>query len=279
MSGQPVNFQPYGDGFAAHRAAASGLGSMEEQALARAGAKLDSVRTGLGGDRAAGPDLVQVIPAALLALLFGAPCLIGAAALARQPDGIVGGVILGILGLTILAIPVLLWIQSKPATPKRALQGFYRSLARNRVGRARALTVQADLDRFPRHQPMIAKLGRPAGIPRGFGDRHAFQSYWNELLRSHPSPYCISRVSNVRVTPIGPDIVLVDFQLKLVMNTSLWLLLVFVALLLAVIADIATRKTVKVQMRKLLVKVDDEWHLLSAEWQGYEEFNIAWLQR
>jgi hypothetical protein len=276
MSGQPVNLRPYGDAWSNTGAAPVPAGSLEEQALYRARHKLQSVRQ--GAFKPAGTDLVQVIPAALIALLVGSPLILLAVALMGEKDAIAGVLIFGVLGLLIWLIPVLIFVQSRPTTPKRALTAFYRALGRNRHKRARALTVQADLDSFPRHQPVIPDLGRPTGFPRPFGPEDGFSSYWNELLRSHPMPYCIARVGKVRETPVAPDVVLIDFELKLIMNTSLWWLLILAALLLAVIADIATRKTVTIPMRKVLVKAGDEWHLLSAEWQGYDEFDTSWLR-
>ncbi|MCB9936154.1 MAG: hypothetical protein H6840_10725 [Planctomycetes bacterium] len=76
---------------------------------------------------------------------------------------------------------------------------------------------------------------------------------------------------------MASDVVIVDFELRLIMNTSLWFLLIFVALVIAALVDLATRKTVHVHMRKILVRVDKEWHLLSSEWQAYEENNTQWL--
>jgi hypothetical protein len=277
MTGQPMNLRPYGNSWADAGAGSTAVGSMEEQALARARHKLASVRSHSGGDKRAGPDLLQLIPALLLALLFGGPCMAGAAALFGDKDAAAGGIVLLVLGLLIFLIPLLIWLQSKPATPKRALQAFYRAIGRGRYKRARALTVRADLDSFPRHQPVIPDLGRPCGFPRSFADERAFADYWRELTRSQPMPYCYARVRNVRETPVGADVMIVDFELRLVMNTSLWALLIFVALVVAAVLDLATRKRVVVPMRKLLVRVDDEWHLFSSEWQGYDEFNLEWL--
>jgi hypothetical protein len=76
---------------------------------------------------------------------------------------------------------------------------------------------------------------------------------------------------------VARDVAVIDYKLKLIMNTRLWLLLIFVALLLAVIVDIATQKRVKAQLRKVAVKVGDEWKLLNGEWQGYEDFDLRWL--
>jgi hypothetical protein len=277
MSGS-LNLRPYGDSWANTGAAGPALGSMEDRAIFRARQKLELVRSGKLGDKPIGPDLVQLIPGAVLALLIGGPALIGAIALFGSRDGKVGGLVLLIFAVLIFLIPVLLFVQSRPSTPKRALQGFYRSVGRGRYGRARSLTVHADLDDFPRYQPVIDKLGTPSGHPRNFGNELAFKDYWRELVRSQPWPYCLSYVKRVQETPIREDVVLVDFELKLIMNTSLWLLLLPVGLLIVVIVDMATRKHVSVPMRKVLVRVGQEWHIFSAEWQGYEEFNTAWLR-
>lgn len=277
MSGQAPNLRPYGGAWG--NAGAPGLpaGSFEQQALERARYKLAATRSGSLGDRPAGPDLVQIVPAALLGLILGAPMLLLAFAMSQEKGTAIGVVIFGLLGLTCLAIPVLSWIQTNPTKPKYALRSFYRAIGRGRYRRARALTVRADLDDFPRYQPHMENLGAPSGYPRNFADEAGFREYWRELTRSHPMPYCIANVKHVRETQVASDVVIVDFELRLIMNTSLWFLLIFVALVIAALVDLATRKTVHVHMRKILVRVDKEWHLLSSEWQAYEENNTQWL--
>ncbi|MCA8916173.1 MAG: hypothetical protein KDB90_12245 [Planctomycetes bacterium] len=277
MSGQAPNLRPYGGGWSNPSAPGAPAGSFEQQMLDRARYKLAATRAGSQGDRPAGSDLYQVIPAVLVGLLLGAPMFLLAFALAHEKGAAVGVVIFGVLGLLCLCIPVLSWVQSSPTKPKYALKSFYRAIGRGRYKRARALTVRADLDDFPRYQPRMENLGAPSGYPRNFSDEGAFREYWRELTHSHAMPYCIANVKHVRETQVAPDVVIVDFELKLVMNTGLWFLLIFIALLLAVVVDLATRKTVNVHMRKVLVRVGNEWHLLSSEWQAYEENNTQWI--
>jgi hypothetical protein len=113
--------------------------------------------------------------------------------------------------------------------------------------------------------------------PRPFADTESFASYWKEMLRYQPLPYCFARIKGVTERPIAQDLMLVDFELTFIMNTQLWFLLIFLALPLAAIVDLMTRKTVKVQMRKLLYRAGDEWHMFNGEYQGPEELDTRWL--
>ena len=275
MSGD-LNLRPYGNSWGPSASSAP-AGTLEEQAHARARIKLEQLRSGHSSDVEAGPDYIGLIPAALLALILGLPFLLLAGALAGEKDAGAGVAIFGLFGLLFLSLPVWMFFRTRPQTSKGALLGFYRALGRGRYGRARRLTLRGDLDSFPRYQPNIQFLGRPGGYPRNFGDEQAFKDYWRELLRTQPLPYCIANLKNVRESNAAPDLLIVDFELKLMMNTSLWLFLLPLGWLIVLIVDLATRKTVTVQMRKLLVRVGTEWHIFSAEWQGYEEYNLNWL--
>lgn len=106
----------------------------------------------------------------------------------------------------------------------------------------------------------------------GFGD------YWTGLVRYPASPYCLAQISNLHVEEIDEDLVVAEFNLKLGINTSLWILLALVTVLLALVVDLATRKRVNAPMRKILVRVGDEWHLFSGEWQGPDEADAIWLE-
>lgn len=277
MSGQPMNRRPYGDSWANNAPAVEG-GSLEEQAISRAKAKLEAVRHGRAGDQEIGADMAQMVPGTILSLLIGLPLLLGGIAIASN-NGFNGGVVFMVgLGLVFMGVPVLLYFQTRPRSAKGALKGFYRALARKRWKRARSLVVQPDLDNFPRFQPMIANLGQPANAPRQFRSDLQFADYWEELLLSGSMPYCLVTVRKVNEVSIGPDVMLVNFELRLMMNTRLYLLLFLVIGIIALIIDMATRKTVTVPMQKILVRVGEEWHLFSGEWQGYEEFNTQWLR-
>lgn len=277
MNEQPINLRPYGDAWASTGSVVPS-GSIEETAIARAIAKLEDVRTGRSGDSAAGPDMRSVAITGVLASLISFPLLMGFYFMIQEADSRVAALIMLVIALMLLSIPVISFVTSRPDSHTRCLKQFYRMLAHGRHDRARQLVVRSDLDGWLRYQPMISNLGRPTNAPRPFQNVDAFRSYWNELLRSQSSPYCIARVSRVQVTPIAPDVALVDFRLRLIMNTSLWAVMFLVIGIFAFILDVITRKVVKVDKRKLLVKVGDEWRIFSAEWQGYEEFDTAWLR-
>jgi hypothetical protein len=193
------------------------------------------------------------------------------------PVGIVFVLFSGVIAL----IPISVIFRSRPRTPQAALLEFYRTLSRGESKRALALLTNADRDSSTRIQPKIAELGRPNGYPLPFSDPNAFAAYWNELLRTHPAPYCVVRMSNVQVQQIAPDVAVVDYKLTLTMNTSLYYLLILLGILLGVLLafaiDAMTRKVVKADLRKVLVRVGDEWKLFNGEWQGYEEYDLRWL--
>ena len=113
MGGQPANLRPYGDSWSNNAPAVEG-GTMEEQALNRARHKLEAVRSGRSGDRPAGTDLRLLIPGALLALLFGAPLLVGAISVFSSGKAAGFGIFLLVLGLLILCIPLLVYMQTRP---------------------------------------------------------------------------------------------------------------------------------------------------------------------
>ncbi len=276
MSGLPPqpNTRPYGTPYSGPPVDAA---STEGVALRRAMDKLAMVRGGFAGDAAAGLDTTAVVTASVLAaipvLLFGA---IGIALIVND-GSLVGGLIFLMLTLAAAAIPLLVAKGSRPDRPERALKAFYRAIGRGKSQRAARLVTNADMDTVPRVQPLIQNLGQPTGHGYVFQDPNQFALYWNALVRSHPMPYCIVRVSGVKVHHPAPDIAVVDYKLRLTMNTQLWLFLVLVALLIAIIVDVATRKVVTVQLRKVLVKVGDEWNLLNGEWQGYEDYDLRWV--
>jgi hypothetical protein len=277
MSGQPANLRPYGDSWSNSAPGVEG-GTMEEQALSRAHHKLETVRSGRSGDREAGTDLMLVVPWAIFALLFGGPFFALALAVLVEGKQLGLGFFFLLLSLPVLSIPVIIFLRTRPTSTKGALLGYYRALARKRYARARKLVINADLDGFPRHQPMIANLGAPTNYPRPFADENAFGSYWRELmLEPHAMPYCRVSIHKVHENDVAPDVKIVDFEMRLTMNTGLYALLFLVIGIFAFIIDAATQKKVHVNMRKMMVRVGEEWHLFSGEWQGYEEFNTGWL--
>jgi hypothetical protein len=271
MSG--INLTPFG-----HSGDMQPVGDMRTDALVRASNKLLSLQ-----ERAVPTaPMTRGIGNILGAVLFGLLALffygVGVIAVMGKDPVFIGLAFMWGFASLIAFLAWRIWVDGLPTTPKRALNLFYKSLARGNASRAAKMVVPNDFDDYPRYQPQIAYIGTGFN-PRPFAAPGAFGDYWNEMLRYHTAPYCIARVSSVSVQEVGLDIVVVDFQLKLMMNTQLWLALVFIALLLAAIVDMATRKTVTVQMRKVLYRVGDQWHMFDAEWQGYEERDLSWVMQ
>jgi hypothetical protein len=196
-----------------------------------------------------------------------------------DPDArMVGVAMMGVLGLVFLVPGLVRILTSTATTPKRALTLFYKSIGGGHMNAARKLVVPNDFDDFPREYPEHKALGLGGMPPYEFGARAGFADYWTGLVRYPSSPYCLVRVQDIRVEEVDPDIAVVEFRLKLAINTSLWILLILVALLIALIVDLATRKRIDAPMRKILIRVGDEWHLFSGEWQGPDEHDVSWLE-
>lgn len=270
-----INKRPYGN---VHSTGGAPAGSFEEAALQRAQTKLAAVRSQAAGDAPVGFNYAGVIPAAILCAIPGLLLLWGAIAImtGKRPEPI-AAIMLVVFALVFLGLPMLALLTSKPDSPKRALKLFYRAIGRGKHERALRLVTNADKDDFPRRQPLMQNLGRPSGYAFQFANNQQFAGFWNELCRTHPLPYCITRVSSVSVTEPRPDVAIVEYDLTLTMNTQLWFLLIVVAWIIALVVDLATRKVVRVRLRKVLVKVGEEWKLFNGEWQGYEEMNLSWL--
>lgn len=273
MAGEPLNLRPYGDSLTGGGPAAQ-PGTFEAAAQDRAMRKLNHWRAGLGGDRPAGPNLLCLMIALLFTLvpvgIFGLlPVWVAAKGIA------VGALELGMFVATFVVVSAALcYLQTRPTSPKRTLNEFYRSLGRGQTKRAQKLVLPPDLDEFPRYQPHLPDLGEPTTLAYHFDDPTGFRAYWNGLVRAQTWPYCHVKISKLEEREIAPGIVVVDFELHLIMNTRL----IFVVLVIAVIIDLLTRRTVRVPMRKVLVKVGNEWRLFNGEWMGYDEHDLNWAR-
>jgi hypothetical protein len=250
----------------------------ERDSLARAQEKLDALERRSVPLTSAGRFVGPVIVAVLFA---GGPALLALWAAGLYFRGEWGPrpavpLFLAITGALLLALTIWLILNAKADTPKRALRLFYKALGRGNAKRALRLVVPNDLDALPRYHPDIPGHARLFSSPFRFDPREGFGAYWRGLVRYHTMPYCVTSVRAVKVREISPDIVVVDFRARFIMNTQLWWLLILDALIIALIVDLATRKTVVQEMRKILVRVDDEWHLFNGEWMGHEESDTGW---
>ena len=253
----------------------------EQETIDRARWKLDQIRDGMVRLRPAGVFWIPVVGAAIWGGL-AAVLLFFAYRFANDYDMDNDPLVwfLGIPGALLLIPTVLIYIGSRATTPKRALNLFYRSIGRGRYDAARSLVVANDFDHFPRAFPDVAKVpGFPTADPAFFENRDDFREYWATLTRWPTAPYCIARVRGVRITEIAPDVVHCEYTLKLGINTSLWILIIFLpfaGLLIALIVDAATRTNITEHMSKLLVRVDDEWKLMNGAWHETDDLRAAW---
>jgi len=262
--------------------ACSNVDAYKTDAIVRAAIKLDALRSGAVGEIPAGPLTGLFVQTALAAGAAGGLLLLIGIGLVLSgfPSGGFIGVICLLAALGLFGYTSVLCMQSStPDSPSHALELFYRALGRGKPKEAAKLVVSGDFDFFPRFQPKIQYLKTGAN-PRPFRGANQFDSYWNEMLRSAPMPYCSTSISQVREIRLAPDLVVVECDVCFVMNTLLYYLLVLlggISLLIAIIADFVTRTTVIVPVRKLMFRVRGEWHLFNGELQGYEEEDLTWL--
>jgi len=246
-----------------------------EAAVGRGRETVEALAAGKLSLRPPGPYLFPIIVASLF-LLLPALALFYGALLVRDGRG---ATFMVALGACLVAIWAALLPGCWPHSPKRALSVFYRALGRGYYGYARKLVVPRDFaDGFPRYFPDVDGLGRGGTPPYRFDTTHGFRRYWQALIRYHTWPYCLPRVSGLRVDEPRPGVYVVDFRLRLLMNTQLWWLLFPAGLLIAIIVDAVTRTTVTVEHRKILLRAGKSYFLLNAGWQGPEEEECdAWL--
>lgn len=268
---QPANLRPYGN------AASATHGTVAHDAvLQRAAYKLQQARA--GALPKAGLDVRNAIVCVLLAVIIGGFFLLIGAVI-NSGNNATPGPTMFFLALGVLFIGLFLFLGFRPSlnSPKAALKSFIRMVSRGNYARAQRIIVQPDLDDFPRVQPFIVKLGQPTGVQHQFALDTSFREYWKGLLRWRPPCYCLAQVKGVRVTDIQRDVALVEAEVKFMMNTSLWLFLLPLGLLIVVIIDIATRTTVTVPLRKVVINVKGEWRIFNGELMGADEHDLRWL--
>jgi hypothetical protein len=204
------------------------------------------------------------------------------ASLEAAEDGARGVYVIAV----VLSLPALLLfiagtigiLGCRATTPKRALRLFYRLVGNGRYSGAQMLVVPNDFDNYPRFFPEEHDLqGIPSTNPLFFDAFLEFREYWRALLRWKRAPYCLTSVKALQVEEVTPDLVICDFLLYAGTNTRLWLLLIPIGLIPAAIVDAVTRVPVTREMTKVLVRVEDEWHLFNGAWCEHDEADLSWL--
>ncbi len=278
---QELNLRPYGNS-AFGATAPVDPASAQAQLLQRARDKFEACQS-LAEPPAKG-DIPRTVLAAILAVFPVGLALLFAFALWKGRGGsALGAFIAVVVALGFASIPWIIFSRSRPVTPQSAFKNFFRTLSMGSHKRARALAISSDLDGFPRIQPIVEKLGQPTGMPYRFQDPGQFKLYWDQLLRPRMPAYCRMAIRNVRQTPVAANVVLVEADITITTNSTLWgmfiLLGVVFGLVIYAIVDAATRTSVKLPVRKVLVKVGKEWRIFNAELMGVDEHDLSWLQR
>ena len=216
-----------------------------------------------------------------IGIAFGALAIFNAAQREGEDAFYVIGAMVAALAVVFLWAGIAGIAASKANSPRNALLLFYRLLGRGQFVAARKLVLPSDFDNFPRFYPDEPELGRnPPTDPFFFDDFQEYKDYWRSLIRFKSAPYCLVKIKKLRAELVTPDLMICDFRLKLGINTSYWILLIFFpsgGLLLALILDLATRRRIEREMTKVLVRVDDEWHLLNGAWGEHDEADLSWL--
>jgi hypothetical protein len=234
-----------------------------------------------------------------LALTFGAFAAYSSGAERGDSSLYILAVLPGTLALLFLAAWFANVLGSRASTPKRAVQLFFRMVAGKRYKGARKLVIPNDLDNFPRFFPADSDIGGyPPADPVYFDAIQEFEDYWRALLRWPTAATCVLRIRQFEVEQVTSDLAICDFRVRAGVNTSLWLLLlatplagllipgsgpyfvgvlVWPALIVAAVADAVTRKWITRDLTKVLVRVDDEWHLFDGAWDEFDEEDLSWL--
>ena len=228
-----------------------------------------------------GPGLALgclLVPPLLLLLWWSVMLIVDA----EVPKQVIGGyVCLAISLLFVLASGLMVFRVHRGAQstePEVVLRGFYSAVARKAFKQAASYVLSGDFDEAPRQMPALANLGVARPTPFLFGRDGDFAAYWRALLHhKDPIPYCLASVSKVKVHPVAPDIVAVDFHLRLHMNTSIYWFFLPIGILIPALIDIATRTHADGQLQRILVRVGDKWRLLSGDWQAEEERELDWI--
>lgn len=270
MSG--INLTPFGH---AHAPAEPNPYALD--AFGRAEIKLNALRARATNEQPVGNlGAMAMGPSAALFFLSLPFVIFTLVSFSAKNPSVGAGLIFMLIVIAMNGLAVWLFINARANTPKKALKYFFKCVASGKGAKAASLVVSNDLDDFPRYPPVTTGFGQ-AGV-RPFFNVQYLEGYWNELVRYHSAPYCYISLHRVNEQQIAHDLVLVDCEVRFMMNTQLWLFLFIVIGIFAIIVDAATRKTVKMPVRKLLYKVGEEWKVFNGELQGPEELDLRWLQ-
>lgn len=275
MEDQP-NLRPYG--VKGMRADISSISTDNDFWANRARAKLAAFRKNRDSEKPAGRNTVFVWTVFAVCALVASPFVYVIGMLLITPEANLEIAALFAIPPVLLAtVFVMVFVRTKPSSPKKALFEYFLAVCRRRHKRARSLILTHDMDGTERQTPHIDGLGKPTGTSYRFDIDGEFKGYWRELVLDQPMAAAGVRISNVQVNNITPDLAIATFRIRMVRNTQLWVFLIFVLGIFALIIMVATNKRTDATITKLLVRVGNEWKLFSGEWQGQDEFDLSWI--
>ena len=185
---------------------------------------------------------------------------------------------------------------------ERTLRDFYSAAASvdDNVKGLAQFVVLADLDGAPRKQPPVnptAKLP-PLKNPK------EVDQYWVNLGKLSPKHRHVISVEDVKFSEVSPEMVLASLKLRVVRVRRLPYLLCYLIVVVPVVLEdflmsfgwwaftgafalaalawlglirLLGRRGETHRVRKLLVRCGDKWRLFCADWEGYEERDLSWL--
>lgn len=190
--------------------------------------------------------------------------------------------------------------QRRWSPERRVIEGFYDAASEENPVNLSQFVIQADLDGAPRRPPSLVRdVQRPALF-----DGITLNRYWKDLLKPERKWRYLVKIEDVVLSELEPDLKLASVKLRLTkfrrLSSDLWL---FAFVPLMVVADdikaqgwwwfwgaigvvllgwiasvfIVNRKNQVYRVRKLLVRCGEQWRLFCADWEGYEERDLSWL--
>ena len=193
-------------------------------------------------------------------------------------------------------------MRRRMSSVERTIRDFYGAAASvdDKVKGLDQFVVLADLDGAPRKQPPV---NQSAKLPP-LKDGPEVDQYWANLGKLSPKHRQVINVEGVKLSELSPVLVLASLKLRVVRVRRLPFLLSYLVVLIPIIfhdllvgygwwlffgaialAGLAwfvlirllVRRGETHRVRKLLVRCGDKWRLFCADWEGYEERDLSWL--
>jgi len=217
-------------------------------ANARAVAKLKDTRSGALEDEPAGVNPFEIFAGIMFGVWILVPPVIlvtlSLSGLARiHPVPAIG---VSVASSALAAFLAWRFYRDETGTPFKAVRYFFASALSGRHGHAYDMLIEADKDDTPR---------RVNGREFSFSGVDGFRDYWESVRAAGGGPGRVLFDAHHEVTMLDDDLALVKF---------------------ALLDEGGKRGR---DMRKLTVRVGDEWHLFNGEWSSSEDDDTSWTSQ